>query len=178
MSPDEWSEVDSRTEYRNDHFGVRGATVRRPDGERSKYYRVTFDGGVVGLGVVDGAVLFVRIYRPRLDETLLELPGGGVDDGETPAEAARREFREETGYRAATAEPLGSYYFTAWSRARRRFFWLEGIEPAETDPDEAEIRAVVRVSVDDVLDVVTSDPAAEWNAAPLLAAHERGYIDL
>jgi ADP-ribose pyrophosphatase len=173
-----WRVRDARTEYRNEYFGVRRETIRRPDGEQSDYYRVTFDGGVVGLGVVDGAVVFVRLYRPRLDETILELPGGGIDEGETPAEAARREFREETGYRANTAEPLGSYYFTAWSRAKRHFFWLDDIEWTDAETAEAEVREVVRVPVDDVLDSVLDDPAGEWNLAPLLAADREGYLDL
>lgn len=35
------------------------------------------------------------------------LPGGGLEAGEDPAHAARREVREETGYRASIGELLG-----------------------------------------------------------------------
>ncbi|GAA1662770.1 NUDIX hydrolase [Microbacterium lacus] len=35
------------------------------------------------------------------------LPGGGLEAGEDPEHAARREVREETGYRAAIGELLG-----------------------------------------------------------------------
>ena len=35
------------------------------------------------------------------------LPGGGLEPGEDPAHAARREVREETGYRVAIEELLG-----------------------------------------------------------------------
>ena len=44
------------------------------------------------------AVILARQYRPGPDEILLELPGGGVEAGETPEQAARRELLEETGY--------------------------------------------------------------------------------
>ena len=49
-------------------------------------------GALVALSV-DGAVLLVRAsYRPEWS-----LPGGGVEPGEDPAEAAAREMREELG---------------------------------------------------------------------------------
>lgn len=35
------------------------------------------------------------------------LPGGGLDPGEDPEHAVRREIREETGYRAAVGQLLG-----------------------------------------------------------------------
>src|SRR3990172_9370461 len=39
-----------------------------------------------------GDVLLVRQYRLPAGETLLEVPAGGVDDGETPEQAAQREL--------------------------------------------------------------------------------------
>jgi ADP-ribose pyrophosphatase len=52
-------------------------------------------------------MLIVRQYRPAVERYTLELPSGLVDAGETPAEAARRELLEETGYQAAEVELLG-----------------------------------------------------------------------
>lgn len=55
----------------------------------------------------DGELVLVKQQRHGVEAFTLELPGGIVDPGETPAEAALRELREETGHRGHTAIPLG-----------------------------------------------------------------------
>jgi 8-oxo-dGTP pyrophosphatase MutT (NUDIX family) len=52
-------------------------------------------------------LLLVRQYRPAVEQSCLELPAGTVDADESPAEAARRELLEETGYLADEIQELG-----------------------------------------------------------------------
>jgi 8-oxo-dGTP pyrophosphatase MutT (NUDIX family) len=54
-----------------------------------------------------GEVVMVRQYRHGANRITLETPGGLVDPGETPAEAAAREMLEETGYQAREIISLG-----------------------------------------------------------------------
>ncbi len=56
----------------------------------------------------DGDIVMVKQFRHGLDGFTIETPGGLVDPGETPMEAAGRELLEETGYRAAEIVPLGA----------------------------------------------------------------------
>lgn len=58
-------------------------------------------------------VILVEQYRVPLGRRCLELPAGLVGDeeeGESVAASAARELEEETGYRAAAIEPLGSFH--------------------------------------------------------------------
>jgi len=55
----------------------------------------------------DGRIVCVRQYRHGTEEISLEIPGGIIDDGESPLEAAHRELLEETGYEAARIVKIG-----------------------------------------------------------------------
>lgn len=52
-------------------------------------------------------VVFVHQYRHGLRRVVLEIPGGVIDPGESPEEAAVRELREETGYAAGRVRYVG-----------------------------------------------------------------------
>lgn len=69
-------------------------------------------------------VVLVREFRPGPEEWLLELPGGIVDPGESPAEAARRELLEESGY-AGELRSVGSHLVSAYSTQTRHVFVAE-----------------------------------------------------
>jgi len=56
----------------------------------------------------DDHVLLLRQYRHPIRSWLWEIPAGKLDPGEEAADCALRELEEETGYRAAVLEPLGS----------------------------------------------------------------------
>ncbi|MGK7873336.1 MAG: NUDIX hydrolase [Xenococcaceae cyanobacterium] len=62
------------------------------------------------IAVTEGQdILLVRQYRPVVESYTLEVPSGHVDPGESPADAAKRELLEETGYRAENVELLGNF---------------------------------------------------------------------
>jgi ADP-ribose diphosphatase len=55
-------------------------------------------------------VWLVRSSRPVPERSLVEVPAGLVDPGESPAECARRELQEECGLEADRWEELASAY--------------------------------------------------------------------
>jgi 8-oxo-dGTP pyrophosphatase MutT (NUDIX family) len=55
----------------------------------------------------EGEVLMVKQYRHPIEETLLEIPGGFVDENESAEETIRRELKEETGYEFSSILHVG-----------------------------------------------------------------------
>jgi ADP-ribose pyrophosphatase len=82
------------------YFIARKDKCTRPDGTPIEaYYVVELPPSVITFGITEeNKVLFVQQYRHPVKEISYELPGGFIDDGETPEAAAIRETAEETGY--------------------------------------------------------------------------------
>jgi 8-oxo-dGTP pyrophosphatase MutT (NUDIX family) len=85
--------------------------IKADFGHFSKEYFVTDTGERAGIVVVQGeSILLVRQYRLLVDNLSWEIPGGRVDDGETPEAAAVRECFEETGIQCIKPRPLIYYH--------------------------------------------------------------------
>ncbi len=116
--------------------------VKAAFGDFSKDYWVNVFGpraGVVALR--DGHVLLVRQYRLLIDGESLEIPGGKVEDGETPEDAIMRECLEETRVRVRNLRPLVVYYPGLDNvENRTTLFVTEDVEDlGDFEPDPKEI---------------------------------------
>lgn len=76
-------------------------------GSFAKTYYLDDHGARIGVVVTQrDCVLLVRQWRLQLHGLSWEIPGGTIDAGETPLEAAHRECLEEAGVRCTSLEPL------------------------------------------------------------------------
>ncbi len=81
------------------HFNYYFAS-RRKDGDIRIHTKETDPEGVLVYAIDEddpNRILMVHQYRYPVDRYMYELPAGLIEKGETPAQAAAREIREETG---------------------------------------------------------------------------------
>ena len=99
------------SEYINRHqyFSARKDSYQSPTGKIvNPYFVVEIPVSVTAMAITEkNEVILIRQYRHPVNETLLELPGGFIDEGEQPQQAMQRELQEETGYAFTSLHYLG-----------------------------------------------------------------------
>ena len=84
-------------------------------------------------------ILLVRQYRLPAGKSIWELPAGRLDPGETPLAAARRELKEETGYRAKKWTRLVSFLVSpGYVGERMTIFLAQGLTAGDPTPMDDE----------------------------------------
>jgi ADP-ribose pyrophosphatase len=96
-----------------------------PNGEEIREYcniRLA-DFALVFATTEEGRVILLRQYKHGVKRVCLMFPGGAVDDGELPLEAARRELVEETGYASEKWTDLGGFVTNSNQRCNTAHFF-------------------------------------------------------
>lgn len=122
----------------------------------------------------DDRLTLVRQRRVPVDASLLELPAGFINDGESPLEAARRELAEETGLYAGEWKEVSTFFTSAgFTDERVYLFAATELVQGEASPDDDEELEVVRVPLTDVPVLIGEITDAKTLIGLLLLARDR-----
>lgn len=96
-----------------------------PFGNETPYYGITMPEGVMVFAqTTQNQIVLVKQWRPVLNRYTLEFPAGYIDEGECPADAAKRELFEETGFRCGKVFSLCSgHLIMSRINSRLHGFW-------------------------------------------------------
>jgi len=132
--------VSSQEITRNRIFTVTQDRAVDPDGFQIDRAIVHHRGSAVMMAVdTRKRILLVRQYRLAARKFLWELPAGTLDPGERPLPAARRELREETGYRARNWRKLAEFYPSPGFLSEKMTIYLAtGLIEGEAQPMDDE----------------------------------------
>lgn len=136
---------------------LREDTVILPQGTEATYEYVEIKHGASTLAIEDtGEVWLVREFKYAIDRPSLEVVSGGIEPGEEPLDAARRELREEAGLIASEWIPMGFVDpFTTMLRCPNHLFIARGLTQVERELEEAELAMqIVRVPLAEAVRLV------------------------
>jgi ADP-ribose pyrophosphatase len=107
-----WTIISSHVDKSYRVFNLRRDRARSPRTSETHDFYVLESPSWVNIIPLTPAkeVVLIRQYRFGIRDMTLEIPGGLMEPSDSPEEAARRELREETGYREETLIPLGAIH--------------------------------------------------------------------
>lgn len=135
-------EVKSSEIVYKDFFQVRVDLLQLPHGPKRPYTVLLtgFHASALIAETSDGKFIVNREYRHPTGKWLMSCPGGRIDPGESPLEAAKRELLEETGYFGEEYIELRDIFpFPAVTNQQIHYIWakrVKKIQPPELEDFE------------------------------------------
>lgn len=135
MAVQPWKRIEPTIHTKVDYRNIIIKTFVMPASGETKTFATWLSEGGQSVGVIaltkDKQVIIAKQYRPGPERILLEIPGGGVEEGEEPEAAARRELREETGYVPGSMELLGTSCRDAYTNGTWNYYLATDCEPTD-----------------------------------------------
>ncbi len=116
--------IEDRTVYNGEYFSVQRRIIQLSEQVIEREIIQRWDGVAVVPVDVHHNVLLIKEYSAGSNSFLYTLPGGRIDEGESPEVAARRELLEETGYSAKELIKLRYAYSHPAISTRKSYTFL------------------------------------------------------
>ena len=137
---------------------LRVDTVQMADGRQTTREIVDHSDCIAVVAIdADNNALLVKQFRKPVEKELLEIPAGGINPGEDPEAAVRRELREETGYLPQRVERLGGFYSAPGYCSEYLYLYLAtDLIPSQLFAEDTEEISLVRVPMVQILSLIAS----------------------
>jgi ADP-ribose pyrophosphatase len=170
-----WTVESSERLYADEFAEVWVDAVRRPGVEPSRRVTMRMKEGVAVLALdVEGFAHLVRTFRYAVGKESVEVVQGGMEEGEEPGSAARRELKEELGIEAETWVDLGLVdAVTSQVYAPARLFLARGLTFGEPETEATESLEPLKVKLEEAVRMVMDGEITQGISCTLILKAER-----
>lgn len=158
QKPNPWKTLSSKVMYQNPWMLVREDKVITPGGSEGTYTVIESKPGVHIIAEADDKKIFlIKSFRYPTQRWTHEIPGGGIEPGDTPLQAAKKELEDELGYLVKKWTQLGSTQPSnnGLMIDKDTVFLAQGLRPVATHHEAAEaIEKLEPVPIAKVFDMV------------------------
>jgi len=150
--------LSSKLIYEGRSVGLRVDKIEMPGGRETTREVVEHRDCVAIVPVdADDNILLVSQFRYPVKKELLEIPAGGVDTGEDPADTVRREMQEETGYLPEKVERLGGFYSSpGFCTEYLHLYLATDLTPSQLYAEDTESIRLVRTPIAEIPGLIAS----------------------
>lgn len=134
---------------------------------------VSHPGAVAALPFLSSSeIILVKQYRYSVGNSLLEIPAGTIEKGETPEDCITRELQEEINYKPRKLENLGWVYLTpGYSNEKIHLFKATNLEEAVKKSEEDENIEVVKMKIEEALSKIHSGEIKDGKTVIAILSH-------
>lgn len=178
-----WERLSSKYLVKEKWATLRVDECKMPDGRIvDDYYVLEYPDWANAVALTeDQQVILIKQYRHGSGEVILEIPGGCIDDGESPEDAIRRELMEETGYSFESVELVSTVYANPSTAANKTWCYLAkgGKKIADQQLDGREEIEVLRVSIPELKQLLFDNKIGQalHTSAIFYALHKLGEFN-
>lgn len=172
--------LSSKKVYSNPWIKVREDRVIYPSGKEGIFGVIEMKIGSTVLAMNDkNEVYLVKEYKYAIKRDSIELMSGGLDDEESPLDAAKRELKEETGLEADKWVNLGVVDpFTTVIKSPNYMFLAFGVREGEQHTEERENIQVVKVPFQRAVEMVVNSEITHSASCVCILKAEKYLRDL
>ena len=173
-----WKRVSSRIERSFRIFDLRiDRAVSPRTGKEHEFYVFESRDWVNIIPVTrDKEVVLIRQYRHGLGDIVLEIPGGIVEKGDAPLDAAIRELKEETGYSPSEMVCLGMAHANPAFLNNRCYSYL-ALDCFPDGPQDLDDKEDIEIVLKPLADIQKLIRDGEISHSLILAAFYRYYME-
>ena len=147
-----WNTLLKEEVFSNPWMSIYHTMFELPNGKRGNYFYMHTNGSAMTVPVTaDGRIVLVRQYRYLTDNVSIEIPCGGIKEGQKDVDAARAELIEETGYDCKALKNIGRFVpYNGLSDEYCTVFIAKALVEVGRKPDETEQIEVITATPDEI----------------------------